>query len=80
MTGFAFTSFSADALSFLEYEKSPFRSFAFVITGAATMALSISAVGVSSYITGAAERIAMEVSVRRAVVIVRWRMWRVLLP
>ena len=74
VTGFAFTSFSADALQVLDYSNSPARSFAFIVTGAATMALSISAVGVASYLTGAAERLGMETSVQRASSICRYRM------
>ena len=74
VTGFAFTSFSADALQVLDYSNSPARSFAFIVCGAATMALSISSVGVASYLTGAAERLAMETSVRRASSICRYRM------
>ena len=52
-----------------------------MLSGAMTMALSISAVGVSAYLTGVAERIAMEADVRTAVALVRWRMTRwVILP
>ena len=63
VTGFAFTSFSAEALKDLDYINAPIRSFLFVLSGATTMALSIGAVGVSSYLTGKAERLAMEVDV-----------------
>ena len=80
VTGFAFTSFSADALKDLDYAASPVRSFLFVLSGAITMALSISAVGVASYLTGKAERLAMEVDVRTAVALVRWRMAWVFWP
>lgn len=80
VTGFAFTSFSADALRGLSYKAAPFRSFSFVISGAVTMALSISVVGVSSYLTGQAEKLAMEVDVKTAVALVRYRMAWVLWP
>ena len=80
VTGFAFTSFSADALKDLDYANSPARSFLFVLSGAITMALSISAVGVSSYLTGKAERLAMEVDVKTAVALVRYRMSWVTVP
>lgn len=80
VTGFAFTSFSADALKDLDYVQSPVRSFCFVLSGACTMALSIGAVGVSSYLTGKAERLAMEVDVTVAVALVRYRMAWVVIP
>jgi hypothetical protein len=80
VTGFAFTSFSADALADLDYSKAPVRSFAFVLTGAVTMSLSIGAVVVASFLTGTAERLAMEVDVRTAVALVRWRMRWVEVP
>ena len=80
VTGFSFTSFSAEALQALDYRKAPYRAFAFVTCGALTMALSIGAVGVSSYLTGKAERLAMEVDVRTAVALVRWRMAWIVVP
>lgn len=80
VTGFAFTSFSADALKDLDYSTSPTRSFLFVLSGAVTMALSIGSVGVSSYLTGKAERLAMEVDVTTAVSLVRYRMSWVIVP
>ena len=80
VTGFAFTAFSADALQSLSFQYTPVRSFLFVITGAITMALSISVVGVSSFLTGQAERLAMEVDVRTAVALVRHRMRWILWP
>jgi hypothetical protein len=80
VTGFAFTSFSASALTELSYTKSPERAFLFVLTGATTMALSIASVGVSSFLTGKAERIAMEVDVRTAVALVRYRISWVSVP
>lgn len=52
----------------------------FVLSGAITMALSIGAVGVSSYLTGKAERMAMEVDVNTAVALVRYRMSWVVWP
>lgn len=80
VTGFAFTSFSADALKDLDYSHSPVRSFTFVLSGAITMALSIGAVGVSSFLTGKAERLAMEVDVTTAVALVRYRMCWITVP
>ena len=80
VTGFSFTSFSAEALRDLDYFNAPIRSFSFVLCGAMTMALSIGAVGVSSFLTGKAERMAMEVDVRTAVALVRWRMPWVVWP
>ena len=80
VTGFAFTSFSAEALKDLDYINAPVRSFLFVLSGAITMALSIGAVGVSSYLTGKAERLAMEVDVFTAVALVRYRMGWVVWP
>ena len=80
VTGFAFTSFSAEALKDLDYINAPIRSFLFVLSGATTMALSIGAVGVSSYLTGKAERLAMEVDVNTAVALVRYRMGWVVWP
>lgn len=80
VTGFAFTAFSADALKDLDYVQAPLRSFLFVLSGAVTMALSIGAVGVSSFLTGKAERLAMEVDVKTAVALVRWRMQWVVVP
>lgn len=44
------------------------------------MALSIGAVGVASYLTGKGERLAMEVDVRTAVALVRWRLPWVVVP
>ena len=78
--GFAFTAFSAEALANLDYVKAPIRSFSFVLSGATTMALSISAVGTSAYLTSTAERIAMEADVKTAVALVRWRMNWVIVP
>lgn len=80
VTGFSFTSFSAEALRDLDFVNAPIRSFAFVLCGASTMGLSIGAVGVSSYLTGKAERMAMEVDVIKAVALVRWRMPWVVWP
>ena len=80
VTGFAFTAFSPDALQQLSWDQAPVRSMFFVCVGATTMALSIGSVSVSTYLTGKAERLAMEADVRTAVALVRWRMPWVVMP
>ena len=80
ITGFAFTSFSADALQDLDYSKTPTRSFLFVCAGATCMALSFGTIIVSAFLTSQAERLAMEVDVRTAVALVRWRMVWIVWP
>lgn len=80
VSGFSFTSFSVDALTNLSFTDSPYRSFAFVASAAMTITLSISVVGVASFIELQAEKVAMEVDVRTAVSLVKWRMGWVLWP
>lgn len=80
ITGFAFTAFSADALKDLDYVRSPWRSFFFVLSGALTMSFSIGVIAIASTLTSHAERLAMESTVFAAVAMVRLRMVWVFVP
>tara|TARA_B110001452_G_scaffold161067_1_gene134067 strand:+ start:139 stop:711 length:573 start_codon:yes stop_codon:yes gene_type:complete len=71
VTGFAFTAFSADALQALPYDHQPIRSYIFCFFCTLAMSCAITCVCVSSYLMDRAERLAMNVSVEKAVAAVR---------
>ena len=76
MCGFAFTSFSADALHDMPYGDLPLLSVVFVLFAGSSMAAAVAAVCLASYVMLIAERLSLTTSV--VIAIAAARKWTIL--